>query len=173
MAWARCSAYRARIFVVAILLLPLFALTWRTFESGVFLTSVRKPVVLQALRLTAWTSSFTPVFGRLRHAVAHGPGAGALSGKRLVDMPGLADEVPARRRGVGLLMAFGRRGLLGQRLDAGLPIPFTGSHSLSTSLAFSSAAGAGALLRLGLALRSARRAAVSPASIARSRRPPR
>lgn len=47
------------IFVFLILALPLIAIIWRTFDSGVFLTSVRKPVVLQALRLTAWTSLLT------------------------------------------------------------------------------------------------------------------
>ena len=47
------------IFVVFVLLLPLIALTYRALQSGVFLDSLRKPVVLQALKLSAWTSLVT------------------------------------------------------------------------------------------------------------------
>src|SRR3712207_8420521 len=42
--------------VALVLLLPLVALTWRALGSGVFLVSVRKPVVIQALKLTTVTS---------------------------------------------------------------------------------------------------------------------
>lgn len=130
------------IFVVAILLLPLFALTWRTFESGVFLTSVRKPVVLQALRLTAWTSLLTLLLSvAFGTPLAYGLARARFPGKRLVDtLVDLPIVLPPVVAGVGLLMAFGRRGLLGQRLDAGLPLPFTELHLPSISLAFSSAA---------------------------------
>jgi molybdate transport system permease protein len=130
------------LFVVVVLLLPLFALIWRTAESGVFLASVRKPVVLQALRLTAWTSLLTlalsVAFGT---PLAYGLARARFPGKRLVDtLVDLPIVLPPIVAGVGLLMAFGRRGLLGQRLDAGIPIPFTGLHFPSISLSFSSAA---------------------------------
>jgi molybdate transport system permease protein len=130
------------IFVFVILMLPLVALILRTAESGVFLASVRKPIVLQALRLSAWTSLLTLglsiVFGT---PLAYGLARARFPGKRLVDtLVDLPIVLPPVVAGVGLLMAFGRRGLLGQRLDAGIPIPATGLHFPSISLAFTSAA---------------------------------
>src|SRR5438128_1134427 len=47
------------LFVVVILLLPLVALVYRALGSGVFLQSLGKPIVVQALRLSAWTSLVT------------------------------------------------------------------------------------------------------------------
>lgn len=130
------------LFVVVILLLPLVALVWRTLDSGVFLASARKPVVLQALRLTAWTSLLTlalsVAFGT---PLAYGLARASFPGKRIVDtLVDLPIVLPPVVAGVGLLMAFGRRGLIGQRLDVGLPIPFTDLRLPGLSLAFSSAA---------------------------------
>ncbi len=130
------------IFVFLILALPLAAIIWRTFDSGVFLTSVRKPVVLQALRLTAWTSLLTlalsVAFGT---PLAYGLARARFPGKRLVDtLVDLPIVLPPVVAGVGLLMAFGRRGLLGQRLDAGFTVPLLGLHVPGFSLAFTSAA---------------------------------
>lgn len=130
------------LFVVVILLLPLVALIWRTVESGVFLTSVRKPIVLQALRLTAWTSILTLILSiAFGTPLAYGLARARFPGKRLVDtLVDLPIVLPPVVAGVGLLMAFGRRGLIGQRLDLGLAIPFTDLRLPGISLAFSSTA---------------------------------
>lgn len=130
------------IFVLLVLALPLVALIWRTFESGDFLISVRKPIVLQALRLTAWTSALTlalsVAFGT---PLAYGLARARFPGKRLVDtLVDLPIVLPPVVAGVGLLMAFGRRGLLGQRLDLGFTLPGLGWQVPGFSLAFSSAA---------------------------------
>ena len=130
------------LFVVIILVLPLVALIWRTLDSGVFLASARKPVVLQALRLTAWTSLLT-----LALSVAFGTPLAYLRararfpGKRLVDtLVDLPIVLPPVVAGVGLLMAFGRRGLLGQRLDAGFTLPLLDLRIPGVSLSFTSVA---------------------------------
>jgi molybdate transport system permease protein len=130
------------LFVLVILLLPLVALVWRTLDSGTFLASARKPVVLQALRLTAWTSLLTlalsVAFGT---PLAYGLARARFPGKRLVDtLVDLPIVLPPVVAGVGLLMAFGRRGLVGQRLDAGFTIPLLDLRVPGISLAFTSAA---------------------------------
>ena len=130
------------LFVLIVLLLPLVALIWRTLGSGVFLESARKPIVLQALRLTAWTSLVTlalsVAFGT---PLAYGLARARFPGKRLVDtLVDLPIVLPPVVAGVGLLMAFGRRGLLGQRLDAGFTLPLLDIRIPGISLAFTSAA---------------------------------
>jgi molybdate transport system permease protein len=130
------------IFVGLILLLPLVALVWRTAESGVFLESVRKPVVVQALKLTGGTSVITLLLSvAFGTPLAFGLARARFPGKRavdtLVDLPIVLPPVVA---GVGLLMAFGRRGVLGARLDAGFTLPLFGLHIPGFSLAFSTAA---------------------------------
>lgn len=130
------------IFVGLILVLPLVALVWRTADSGVFLASIRKPIVVQALRLTGWTSAITlllsVVFGT---PLAYGLARSRFPGKRIVDtLVDLPIVLPPVVAGVGLLMAFGRRGLLGARLDAGFTIPLLDLRVPGFSLAFSTAA---------------------------------
>ena len=130
------------LFVLIVLLLPLVALVWRTLDSGVFLESARKPIVLQALRLTAWTSLITlalsVAFGT---PLAYGLARARFPGKRLVDtLVDLPIVLPPVVAGVVLLMAFGRRGLLGQRLDAGFMLPLLDIRIPGISLAFTSAA---------------------------------
>ncbi len=130
------------VFVGLVLLLPLVALLWRTVDSGVFLESVRKPLVLQALRLTAWTSALTLLLSvAFGLPLAYGLARARFPGKRLVDtLVDLPIVLPPVVAGVGLLMAFGRRGLLGARLDAGFDLPLLGLRVPGFSLAFSSAA---------------------------------
>jgi molybdate transport system permease protein len=130
------------LFVLVILLLPLAALIWRTLDSGVFLASARKPVVLQALRLTAWTSLLTlalsVAFGT---PLAYGLARARFPGKRLVDtLVDLPIVLPPVVAGVGLLMAFGRRGLVGQYFQGTVTLPLLGIRLPELTLSFSSTA---------------------------------
>ena len=130
------------LFVALVLLLPLVALTWRALGSGVFLESVRKPVVVQALKLTTVTSLVTLLLSvALGTPLAYGLARARFPGKRVVDtLVDLPIVLPPVVAGVGLLMAFGRRGLLGQRLDAGFTVPWFGLQVPGFSLSFTTAA---------------------------------
>ena len=130
------------LFVALVLLLPLVALTWRALGSGVFLESVRKPVVVQALKLTTVTSLVTLLLSvALGTPLAYGLARARFPGKRVVDtLVDLPIVLPPVVAGVGLLMAFGRRGLLGQRLDAGFAVPWLGLQVPGFSLSFTTAA---------------------------------
>ena len=130
------------LFVAIILLLPLVALIWRTAESGVFLDSVRKPVVVQALKLTGWTSLITLLLSiGLGTPLAYGLARASFPGKRLVDtLVDLPIVLPPVVAGVGLLMAFGRRGLVGQYLQGSYTIPGLGIRLPDLSLSFSTTA---------------------------------
>ncbi len=108
--------------------LPLVALVLRGLQSGELWAGLRRGVVLDALRLTLATTSITLALALVCGtplafllARARFPGKQAL--ETLVDFPLILPPVVA---GVALLMAFGRRGLLGQQLDAlGISLPFT------------------------------------------------
>lgn len=130
------------VFVVLILLLPLLALLWRTAEAGVFLEGARKPIVVQALRLTAATSLITLLvsvaFGT---PLAYGLARARFPGKRLVDtLVDLPIVLPPVVAGVGLLMAFGRRGLVGQYIQGGFTVPIIGLRLPEIALSFSTTA---------------------------------
>ena len=109
-------------------LLPLAALLIRAAGDGDVLATLRTPFVLHALRLSLVTSTVTLV-------VALGLGVPAayllartrFPGHRfvtvLVEIPMV---LPPTVAGVGLLVAFGRRGIFGEWLaSAGLEVPFT------------------------------------------------
>lgn len=112
------------LFVVS----PLAALAWRAATSPAFWPSLAKPIVRDALFLSAATTAVTLVL-----AVLFGtPLAFLLArrrfpGKRLVetviDLPLILPPVVA---GIALLLAFGRRGVLGDELQLiGVTLPFT------------------------------------------------
>ena len=130
------------LFVALVLLLPLVALTWRALGSGVLLESVRKPVVVQALKLTTVTSLVTLLLSvALGTPLTYGLARARFPGKRVVDtLVDLPIVLPPVVAGVGLLMAFGRRGLLGQRLDAGFTVPGLGLQVPGVTLSFTTAA---------------------------------
>jgi molybdate transport system permease protein len=110
------------------LVLPLVALFLRASTTSDFWTSLQQPMVLEALRLTLISS----LICLLLAIVTGTPLAWILArkefpGKRILDtMVDLPLILPPVVAGVALLMAFGRRGLLGEQLDViGISIPFT------------------------------------------------
>lgn len=124
---------RLIVLVGAALLLGLFAtpiatLLGRAVMSGALGAIARPSVVLDALRLSLITTAISLVI-----TVALGTPLAYLLARRrtrltwlveaLVDLPLV---LPPSVAGLGLLLVFGRRGLLGNGLDAvGLAIPFT------------------------------------------------
>ena len=116
------------LLLLTVIALPLVALVIRAIQEGAFGRKIVSDYVVDALRLSAISTVATLVI-----AVATGtPLAFALArrrfpGKRLVetlvDLPLVLPPVVA---GIALLVAFGRRGLLGDELSAlGITLPFT------------------------------------------------
>jgi molybdate transport system permease protein len=114
--------------LVGFIVVPLVALVWRAVTEAGFWAALGTPLVAQALRVTALTTGLT-----LLAALAVGtPLAYLLArrrfrGKWLVDLAiDLPLVLPPVVAGVALLMAFGRRGLLGSSLQLlGIELPFT------------------------------------------------
>ncbi len=113
---------------VLLLLLPLYAIFWRSLPHGALFSALRLPIVRDALRLSLITTAIalgatvllgTPVAYLL--ARYRFPGYGLLDS--IIDLPMV---LPPSVAGLGLLIAFGRRGLLGGPLEAlGVTLPFT------------------------------------------------
>jgi molybdate transport system permease protein len=108
--------------------LPVFAILARALLGGEMLTAIGRPVVVEALRLSLLTTAVTvavtlvlgtPVAWLL--ARRSFPGRSLLDG--LIELPMV---LPPAVAGIGLLMAFGRRGLLGPLLaSVGITVGFT------------------------------------------------
>jgi len=113
---------------VAFVTLPLVALGWRAAESGELAENVTSDLVLNAMWLSAVTSTIAlvlaVVFGT---PVAYLLARRDFPGKTLVDLViDLPIVLPPTVAGVALLVAFGRRGVLGGRLDdIGIDVAFT------------------------------------------------
>lgn len=111
-----------------LIVLPIFAILARALTLPDLLGMVQKPVVREALRLSLLTSALTvaltlllgtPVAWLL--ARRDFPGRAWLDS--LIELPMV---LPPAVAGIGLLMAFGRRGLLGPALTAlGITVGFT------------------------------------------------
>jgi molybdate transport system permease protein len=113
---------------VAFITLPLVALGWRALESGELAKNVTSDLVLDAMWLSAVTSTIALVLAVLFGTpVAYLLARRDFPGKTLVDLLiDLPIVLPPTVAGVALLVAFGRRGVLGGRLDdAGIDIAFT------------------------------------------------
>jgi len=113
---------------VAFLGVPLGALIWRAASSGQLADNARSSLVLDALRLSAITSTIVLLVA----VIAGTPLAYLLArrqfpGKMLVDLLlDLPIVLPPTVAGVALLVALGRRGVVGETLDGwGLDIAFT------------------------------------------------
>jgi molybdate transport system permease protein len=116
------------VLFVAFLGVPLLALAWRGFEGGAFADNVTSGYVLDALRLSAITSTITLAIALIAGTpVAYLLARRDFPGKFLVDLLiDLPIVLPPTVAGVALLVAFGRRGVVGEWLDdAGLTIAFT------------------------------------------------
>ena len=119
----------ASLVLLAFLLVPLAAIFIRAIPSGAFGDAIGDPVVSEALQLSLLTTlatlAITLIFGT---PVAYLLARYHFRGKALVDtLVDLPMVLPPAVAGVALLMAFGRRGILGPTLSGwfGLEIPFT------------------------------------------------
>lgn len=108
---------------------PLFALLWRTFEEWDHIVSDEtREGLFEALRLSAITTSISLclilIFGTpLAYTLARKRFRGARIVDTIVDLPIV---LPPAVAGIALLMAFGRRGIVGEHLaDWGLRISFS------------------------------------------------
>jgi molybdate transport system permease protein len=114
--------------LVLFLAVPLAALVYRAFESGELADNLTSSIVLDALRLSAFTSTFTLLIAILVGTpLAYVLARHSFPGKALVDLLiDLPIVLPPTVAGVALLVALGRRGVVGERLDAiGLTVGFT------------------------------------------------
>jgi molybdate transport system permease protein len=113
--------------LVGLLGLPIVALVLRV-PPGELLQRFREPALLEALRLSLFTSvAATLVVILLGLPVAYLLATRTFPGKRVIEaLLELPMVLPPTVAGVGLLLAFGRQGLAGGALAAhGLSIPFT------------------------------------------------
>jgi molybdate transport system permease protein len=116
------------ILFVAFLGVPLAALVWRAGNSGELGDNITSSLVLDALRLSAITSTVTLLVAvmvgtPLAYLLARRDFPGKMLVDLLLDLPIV---LPPTVAGVALLVALGRRGVIGQHLDAaGYDIAFT------------------------------------------------
>lgn len=113
--------------MVVLLAVPVLMLLWRGLTSEP-LRFLADPTVQAALRLSAWTSSASTLIALvlgmpLAYLLARHRFAGRTLLEVLVDLPIV---LPPSVAGIALLVAFGRRGLLGAALaPLGVSLPFT------------------------------------------------
>ncbi|HLF79067.1 MAG TPA: ABC transporter permease [Dehalococcoidia bacterium] len=113
---------------VAFVAVPLGALIWRAVDSGELADNVTSDLVRDAMKLSAITSTIslalTVLFGTpVAYLLARHNFPGKMAVDLLVDLPIV---LPPTVAGVALLVAFGRRGVLGGHLDdLGLELAFT------------------------------------------------
>ena len=113
---------------LAFMAVPLAALTWRAFDSGELASNLTSDFVLDAMKLSALTSTVSLLLAVLLGTpLAYLLARHNFPGKMLVDLlVDLPIVLPPTVAGVALLVTFGRRGVLGGRLeDAGIELAFT------------------------------------------------
>ena len=113
--------------LLAFLLLPLAALLWRA-ELGQLWVHLADPVAIQAIRLSLQTTTVSALLiVLLGTPVAYLLARRDFPLRRVVDtLIDLPTVLPPAVAGLGLLMAFGRRGWLGAPLELfGIEIAFT------------------------------------------------
>ena len=130
--WPAGDASRAfaplALLFIAFVAVPLMALGWRAVESGELADNLTSDVVIDAMTLSAITSTLTLVLALLFGTpVAYLLARSDFPGKVLVDvLVDLPIVLPPTVAGVALLVAFGRRGVLGGELDSlGVDVAFT------------------------------------------------
>lgn len=113
--------------VVALLALPLVALLWRTLETGSG-AAAGESLVIQALQLSLVTSAASLLLALvcgtpLAYGLARSRFPGRQAVEALIELPVV---LPPAVAGIALLMAFGRRGLIGAPLaEMGISLAFT------------------------------------------------
>jgi molybdate transport system permease protein len=114
----------AALLFVAFMFIPLAALFWRAIDSGELADSITSDLVLDAMRLSAITSTVSLIITlMLGTPVAYILARRDFPGKVFVDLPIV---LPPTVAGVALLVAFGRRGVLGGELSTlGIELAFT------------------------------------------------
>ena len=118
----------AALLFVAFMAVPLVAMFWRAVDSGELENNVTSPLVLHAMRLSAITSTISLalaiVFGTpVAYLLARRDFPGKMLLDLLVDLPIV---LPPTVAGVALLVAFGRRGVLGEHLEGiGIELAFS------------------------------------------------
>jgi molybdate transport system permease protein len=114
--------------LVTFLALPVLVLVGRSIADAALISVLARPVVLDALALSLRTTvvsvGLAVAFGiPLAFVLARRRFRGSTLLETAIDLPIV---LPPSVAGLGLLLVFGRRGLLGESLDAaGLEIPFT------------------------------------------------
>lgn len=114
--------------LVVLLLAPVATLLGRTVDSGALVGIAQSPVVLEALRLSLATTAIS-----LLIIVVLGTPLAYLLARRTTRLTAIVEVVvdlplvlPPSVAGLALLLVLGRRGVIGEGLDAvGLAIPFT------------------------------------------------
>ncbi|HEX5370645.1 MAG TPA: ABC transporter permease [Dehalococcoidia bacterium] len=118
----------AALLFVLFLFLPLAAMFWRAIDSGQLQDSITSSLVIDALKLSAITSTVSLIiviiFGTpLAYVLARRSFPGKMLVDLLVDLPIV---LPPTVAGVALLVAFGRRGVLGPEIRSfGIELAFT------------------------------------------------
>jgi len=116
----------AGLLAVAFLSVPLAALIWRAARSGELAGNITTSLVLDSLRLSAITSTFTLVIALIVGTpLAYLLARRQFPGKFLIDLLlDLPIVLPPTVAGVALLVALGRRGVIGEHLS-GVDVAFT------------------------------------------------
>jgi molybdate transport system permease protein len=116
------------VLAVAFFSVPIAALVWRALASGELSDNITSELVLDALRISAITSTVTLAIAimlgtPLAYLLARRQFRGKMFVDMLIDLPIV---LPPTVAGVALLVALGRRGIIGESLDAsGIQIAFT------------------------------------------------
>jgi molybdate transport system permease protein len=126
MPWGKVGLFGTALLLVVFLTLPLVAIVLRALPAGP--QAWLDPATLDALQLSLWTASLSAVLAvAIGTPVAYVLAREKFAGKALVDtLVDLPMILPPAVAGIALLMAFGRRGLLGPVLGSiGIELPFT------------------------------------------------
>lgn len=115
----RCVLFACVAVVALFLLLPVAAIVARAFATPGLARVVLGPESMQALRLSLWTSALSVacivVLGTpVAHLLARSRFRGREALNTLFDLPMV---LPPGVAGLGLLLAFGRRGIVGEWLS--------------------------------------------------------
>lgn len=116
------------VLAMAFFTVPMVALIWRAASSGELADNITSDLVLDSLRISAITSTVTLVVAiligtPLAYLLARKQFRGKIVVDMLLDLPIV---LPPTVAGVALLVTLGRRGVIGDPLDAsGIEVAFT------------------------------------------------